>query len=281
MKYYVNCSKCGGQIPIKGRYGTVDEIRKNEGEVFVRTCPECGAMRHYAYCDVNAAGSLTIWGAVLEWSLFLSLWLAAIVSSVILFVFLPEMAEAWVDNGSPKIVELFSVLAFAPLVLVFLIFNHKRRFFNRFEKSAKTATFPRMTYRLFDNLYDVELIQWCVRSIPAENRVKTLLQYIFDLNLSDFLFEDETWRKTSDGEYLFIHFLREIGAVKDAEALQALMTEENERVLCSEWTEEEDMQHEDVVKLFDEYFDAGYIEDVESLMIDYLRKNADSFCELY
>ncbi|MCR5190716.1 MAG: hypothetical protein K6C07_04875 [Bacteroidales bacterium] len=283
MKLFVICSRCGERIPIRDRCGTVDEIREKEGEVFVRTCPYCSAKWHYAYCDVNAVGSLTLWGTVLEWSVFVSLWLASIILSALLLILLPEMAAALVDNGAPKFVELVSLLGFAPIVSVYVICNVKKRSFNRFDESVKAAPFPKMTYRLFDNLYDAELVRWCMRSIPEENCVGTILHYILDFCSSDFIFEDETWKKSSDGEYLVVHAFREIGAMRTAEGLQVLMTENNERICRSEWVEEDEesnRQHGKLWQSFDEIYNTNYGEDINALLVGYLRKNADTFCEV-
>ena len=93
--------------------------------------------------------------------------------------------------------------------------------------------------------------------------------------------EGEGWKKSFDGEYLLIRAYREIGAVKHAEALQTIMTEENERFCCTEWTEEKesDPMFNKMSHLVDKFSRLDKEENIDALLVAYLRKNASSFCE--
>ncbi|MBR5664315.1 MAG: hypothetical protein IKX13_01025, partial [Bacteroidales bacterium] len=89
------------------------------------------------------------------------------------------------------------------------------------------------------------------------------------------------WEKSPDGEYLIVKAYREICAVKHAEALQTIMTEENERFCRTEWTEEKesDPMFNKMSQLVDKFSRFDKEENIDALLVSYLRKNAGSICE--
>ena len=291
MKYYVSCSKCGERIPIKGRYETVDEIREKEGEVFVRTCLHCGTKRHYAYCDITTKCHTGLMGVFVERAVYVVVLFVLIIVTISLICILSGQVKIWLSHNGPGILKGIMLFAGVPIVLYAVCLGHKASRLSQFEESAKLARFPRMTHELFDSLYDEELNYWCnkwcykglfCKGMPDDlNRVEETWYYFYFVDIPYDILWGMGWEKSPDGEYLFVKAYREIGAVKHAEALQTIMTEENERFCCTEWTQEKDSDpmHSRIWQLFMDFSSSDYGEDVDALLVGYLRKNADSICE--
>ena len=283
MSYYVTCGKCGEKIPIKGFYETVDEIREKEGEVFERTCPHCGAKRHYAYCAVST-GCIG-WQERFDYWFFIPFMLFFFLIPLIYFLTIIIGSKEFLNPDILKKALLFGAI---PCILLAIYLYHRTRIWAQFEKTAELAKFPRMTRELFDSLCDQELIDWCCNPLydknlsDGHNHVQDVCYYIYYIDISwDIVCDGIGWEKSSDGEYLLISAYKEIGAIKHAEVLQKLMTPENERFCCSQWTEEKesDPMLDKMWHLDAEFYSFDKEENIDALLIAYLRKNADSICE--
>lgn len=280
MSYYVTCGKCGEKIPIKGLYKTVDEIREKEGEVFERTCPHCGAKRHYAYCAVST-GCIG-WQERFDYWFFIPFMLFFFLIPLIYFLTIIIGSKEFLNPDILKKALLFGAI---PCILLALYLYHRTRIWAQFEKTAELAKFPRMTRELFDSLCDQELIDWCCNPLydkhlsDGHSHVQDVCYYIYYIDIYDICVIG--WEKSSDGEYLLISAYKEIGAIKHAEALQKLMTPENERFCCSRWTEEmeSDPMFDKMSYFVDKFSGFDKEENIDALLIAYLRKNADSICE--
>ena len=283
MKYYVTCGKCGEKIPIKGFYETVDEIREKEGEVFERTCPHCGAKRHYAYCAVSTG--------CIGWMDRFGYWF--FIPFMLFFLLIPLIYFLTIIIGSkeflnPDILKKALLFGGIPCILLAIYLYHRTRIWVQFEKTAELAKFPRMTRELFDSLCDQDLIDWCCNPLydkhlsDGHNHVQDVCYYLYYIDIYyDIVCDGIGWEKSSDGEYLLISAYKEIGAMKHAEALQRLMTPENERFCCSRWTEEKesDPMFDKMSYFIDKFSGFDKEENIDALLIAYLRKNADSICE--
>lgn len=286
MKYYVNCGKCGEHIPVKGRYETVDEIKEKEGEVFVRTCPHCGAKRHYAYCAVSTG--FIGWKDRFGYWFFIPFVLFLLIPLICILTIIICSSEFLIEHNAYDIFQKAMLFGVIPCILLALYLDHRTRIWAQFEKTAELAKFPRMTRELFDSLCDQELIDWCCNPLydkhlsDGHNHVQDVCYYLYYIDIYyDIVCDGIGWEKSSDGEYLLISAYKEIGAMKHAEALQRLMTPENERFCCSQWTEEKesDPMFDKMSYFVDEFSSFDKEENIDALLIAYLRKNADSICE--
>lgn len=286
MRYYVTCGKCGGKIPIKGFYETVDEIREKEGEVFERTCPHCGAKRHYAYCAVST-GCIG-WQERFGYWFFIPFMLFLLIPLICILTIIICSSEFLIEHNAYDIFQKALLFGAIPCILLALYLYHRTRIWAQFEKTAELAKFPRMTRELFDSLCDQELIDWCCNPLydkhlsDGHNHVQDVCYYLYYIDIYyDIVCDGIGWEKSSDGEYLLISAYKEIGAIKHAEVLQKLMTPENERFCCSRWTEEKesDPMFDEMSYFVDKFSGFDKEENIDALLIAYLRKNADSICE--
>ena len=189
---------------------------------------------------------------------------------------------------NPDILKKALLFGAIPCILLAIYLYHRTRIWVQFEKTAELAKFPRMTRELFDSLCDQELIDWCCNPLydkklsAGHNHVQDVCYYLYYIDIyPDIVCDGIGWEKSSDGEYLLISAYKEIGAIKHAEVLQKLMTPENERFCCSRWTEEmeSDPMLDKMWHLDAEFYSFDKEENIDALLIAYLRKNADSICE--